>query len=102
MPVLSSQSRLLGTNCIVWRCDQEAVKSFQKGPPPGKAKLKRWWTNLSQFTLTVHHIQGIKNQMADYMSRNNFDAHLGESSVQASIGRPERPCHHRCALHSHV
>ena len=38
MLVLSSQSRLLGSNPIVWLCDQEPVKSFQKGPPPGKAK----------------------------------------------------------------
>ena len=80
MHVLSSQSRLLGTNPIVWLCDQEPVKTFQKGPPPEKAKLKRWWTYLSQFRLTVHHIQGIKNEMADYISRNNFDALLGESS----------------------
>ena len=46
MLVLSSQSRLLGSNPIVWLCDQEPVKSFQKGPPPGKAKLQRWWTYL--------------------------------------------------------
>ena len=44
MLVLSSQSRFLGSNPIVWLCDQEPVKSFQKGPPPEKAKLKRWWT----------------------------------------------------------
>ena len=43
-------------------------------------KLKRWWTYLSQFRLTVNHIPGIKNGMADYISRNNFDALLGESS----------------------
>ena len=59
---------------------QEPVKTFQKGPPPEKAKLKRWWTYLSQFRLTVNHIPGIKNKMADYISRNNFDALLGESS----------------------
>ena len=53
---------------------------FQKGPPPKNAKLKRWWTYLSQFELNVHHIQGIRNEMADYISRNNFDALLGESS----------------------
>ena len=80
MLVLSSQSRLLGTNSIVWICDQEPVKRFQKGPPPEKEKLKRWWTYISQFRLTVHHMQGIKNGMADYISRNNFDALLGESS----------------------
>ena len=80
MLLLSSQSRLLGTNPIIWLYDQEPVKTFQKGPPPEKAKLKQWWTYLSQFRLTVHHIQGIKNEMADYISRNNFDALLGESS----------------------
>ena len=80
MLVLSSQSRLLGSNPIVWLCDQEPVKSFQKGPPPEKAKLKRWWTYLSQFRLTVHHIPGIKNELSDYISRNNFDALIGESS----------------------
>ena len=65
MPVLSSQSLLRGTNPIVWLCDQEPVKMFQKGSPPEKAKLKRWWTYLSQFRLTVHHKQGRKNEMAD-------------------------------------
>ena len=80
MLVLSSQSRLLGSNPIVWLCDQEPVKSFQKGPPPGKAKLKRWWTYLSQFRLTVHQIPGIKNELSDYISRKNFDALIGDSS----------------------
>ena len=79
MLVLSSQSRLLGSNPIIWLCDQEPVKSFQKGPPPQKAKLKRWWTYLRQFRLTVHHIPSIKNELSDYISRNNFDALIGES-----------------------
>ena len=39
MLVLSSQSRLLGSNPVVWLCDQEPVRTFQKGPPPEKAKL---------------------------------------------------------------
>ena len=56
------------------------MKTFQKRPPPEKANVKRWWTYLSQFRLTVHHLPGIKNEMADYISRNNFDALLGESS----------------------
>ena len=39
--VLSTQSRLLGSNPVVWLCDQEPVRTFQKGPPPEKAKLRR-------------------------------------------------------------
>ena len=80
MLVLSSPSGLLGSNPIVWLCDQELVKSFQKGPPAEKAKLKRWWTYLSQFRLTVHHIPGVKNELSDYISRNNFDVLIVESS----------------------
>ena len=80
MLVLSSQSRLLGSNPIVWPFDQEPVKSFQKGQPPEKAKLKRRWNYLSQFRLTVHHLPGIKNELSDYISRNSFDALIGESS----------------------
>ena len=73
MLVLSSQSRLLGINSVVWLCDQEQVCTFWKGPPPGKAKLTRWWTYLSQLRLSVHHIQGVKNECAYYIRRNNFD-----------------------------
>ena len=51
-----------------------------EGPPPERANLKRWWTYLSQFRLTVQHIPGIKNELSDYISRNNFDALIGESS----------------------
>ena len=80
MLVLSSQSQLLGSNPIVWLCDQEPVKSFQKGQPPEKAKLKRWWTYLRQFRLIVHHIPGIKNELSDYILRNNFDALISDSS----------------------
>ena len=39
MLVLSSHSRLLGFDPIVWLCDEEPVKSFQKGPPREKPKL---------------------------------------------------------------
>ena len=80
MLLLFSQSRLLGTKPIIWLCDQEPVETFQNGNPPETGKLKRWLTYLSQFKLTVHHIQGITKEMADYISRNNFDALLGESS----------------------
>ena len=80
MLVLSSQARLLGSNPVVWLCDQEPVCTFQKGLPPEKAKLRRWWTYLSQVRLTVYHIQRVKNKCADYISCNNFDALIGAGS----------------------
>ena len=67
---------------MVWLCDQEPVRTFQKGPPPEKAKLRRSWTYLSQLRLSVHHIQGIKNKCADYISRNNFDDMIGARSEE--------------------
>ena len=81
MLVLFPQSRPLGSNPIVWLPDLEPVKSFQKGPPPEKGKLKRWWTYLSQFRLSVHHIPGIQNELSEYTSRNNFDAVIGQRSA---------------------
>ena len=90
MLVLSFQSRLLGSKPIIWLCDPEPVKTLQKGPPPEKAKLKQWWTYLSQFRQSVHHIQGIKNEQADYISRNPSMP----SWVRAPMyGRPARPVH---------
>ena len=67
---------------MVWLCDQERVPTFQRGPPPEKAKLRRCWTYLSQLRLSVHHIQGVKNECADYISRNNFDDMIGTRSEE--------------------
>ena len=47
-----------------------------------KAKLKRWWTNLSQVRLSVHHIQLVKNDCADYISPNNLDDMIGARSEE--------------------
>ena len=82
MLVLSSQSRLLGSNQVVRLRDQEPVRTFEKGPPPENAKLRRWWTYLSQLRLSVHHIQGVKNECADYISRYNFDDMIGARSEE--------------------
>ena len=60
MLVLSSQSRLLGSSLLVWMCNQEPVRTFQKGPPPEEAKLQCWWTYLSQLRLSLHHIWGVE------------------------------------------
>ena len=82
MLVLSSQSPLLESNPVVWLCDQAPVRTFEKGPQPEKAKLRRWWTYLSQLRLSVHHIQGVKNKCTDYISRNNFDDMIGAGSEE--------------------
>ena len=67
---------LIGHLPIVWICDQEAVQKFVVGPPPEKGRLRRWWVFLTQINLAVFHIPGIKNEMADYLSRNNFDERI--------------------------
>ena len=67
---------------MVWLCDQQPVRTFLKGPPPEKAKLRRWCTHLSQLQLSVHHIQGVKNKCADYISRNNSDDMIGARSEE--------------------
>ena len=82
MLVLSSQSRLLGSNPVVCQCDQEPVRTFQKGPQPEKATLRRGWTYLSKLRLSVHHIQGVKNECAYYISRNNFDDMIAARSEE--------------------
>ena len=73
MLVLSSQSGLLGSNPVVWLCDQEPVRTLQGGPHLGR---------LSNLQLPVHHIQGVKNECADLISRNNFDDSIGARSEE--------------------
>ena len=82
MLVLSCQSQLMGSYPVVWLCDQELVRTFQKGPPLKKAKLRRWLTNPSQLALTMHHIEGAKNECADYISHTNFDNLISAKSEE--------------------
>ena len=35
---------------------------------------------MSQLQLSVHHIPGVNNECADYISRNNFDDMIGTGS----------------------
>ena len=53
--------------------------------PQALQQLKQWWTYLSQFRLPAYHIQGMKKDIADYVSRNNFDALFGERSDALAI-----------------
>ena len=79
---LASQARLIGDNPVLWLCDQEPLSSFVKANslPPEERKRRRWWVFLTQFRLTVKHLPGIKNELCDFLSRENFDARLGEES----------------------
>ena len=77
MLVLSSQSTPLQSNTVIWLCVPERVRTFQKGRPANKAKLRRWWTYLSQLQLSLHHIQGVKKECADYISCHKFDDMIG-------------------------
>ena len=78
--VLASQQRIIGNNPVTWLCDQDSVKYFIDPPPPEQKRLRGWWVFLSQLRLAVHHIQGLKNELSDYLSRNSFDERLGQSS----------------------
>ena len=81
MLLLSSRSRILGTNPIVWLCKQEPVKTCGKGPLPEKANLQRWLTCPSQFRLTLQHTKDLKKKLAYYTSRENFDDLLSQRWV---------------------
>ena len=61
-------------------------------PRPERAELRRWWTYLSPIRLSVHHIQSVKNNCADYVSRGNFDDMTGarsEELVKEAFSRTE-------------
>ena len=69
MLVLSSQSRLLVSNPVVWLCHQEPVRTFQKELPPEKAKLRRWW---KKDVLQLCSIDLIENPARFSSEKNRF------------------------------
>ena len=82
--LLSSQTRLLAENPVVWLCDQASTSTFLKGLPPENPRLQRWWVFLSQLRLHIHQIQDLKNELSDYLSRTNIDERLQMKSEDPS------------------
>ena len=58
---------------IVWFTDQKALTTFLTNDPPQNERMRRWWVFLAQLKINVCHIQGIKNEYVDFISRNVFD-----------------------------
>ena len=80
--VLSSQSRPKGCYPVARLWDQEPLHTFHTGPPPEKAKLRCRSAYLSQLPISEHHIQGVKNEFADYIGGSNFDNLIGDKSEE--------------------
>ena len=82
--LISGQSRLFGSNSVVWLCDQESTETFLKGAPPENRKLRRWWTFLAQLKLNIYRVPGLKNELCDWLSPENFDGKNCASSEALS------------------
>ena len=68
--LISGQSRLFGSNPVVWLCDQESTETFLKVAPPENRKVRRWWTFLAQLNLRLPAVFNV----GDYVpvSRKRF------------------------------
>ena len=95
--LISGQSRLLGSNSVVWLCDQESTETFLKGAPPENRKLRRWWTFLAQLKLNIYRVPGLKKDLCDWLSRENFDEKISQSSEALS-----RESFWKMDVHSHL
>ena len=41
--LLASQTRIVGSNTVMWLCDQEPAQAFLHKPPSKKKRIRRWW-----------------------------------------------------------
>ena len=76
--------RVNRSNSVVWLCDQESTEMFLKGAPPENRKVRRWWTFLPQLKLNICRVPGLKTELCDWLSRENFDAKISASSESLS------------------
>ena len=84
MLFISGQCRLFGSNLVVWLCDQESTETFLKGAPPESQKLRRSWTFFAQLKLNIYRVPGLKNELCDWLSREDFDENISASSESLS------------------
>ena len=54
------------------------MKSFLDKDPPINPRLRRAYLVLSQFTLRIFHLPGIKNELCDFLSRIAFEDMIDE------------------------
>ena len=78
--LISGQSRLFGSSSVVWLSDQESTATFLRGAPPENRKLRHWWTFLAQLKLNIYRVPGLKNELCDWLSHENFDKKISASS----------------------
>ena len=69
---------------MVWLCDQESTETFLKGASPENRKLRRWWTFLIQLKVNIYRVPGLKNELCDWLSRENTDEKSSASSEALS------------------
>ena len=69
-------SRFVGARAVgAWVGEQKPLgKTPSAGQPQSRVDLPTY--------LSVHHIQGVKNECADHISRNNFDDMIGARSEE--------------------
>ena len=83
--LISGQSRLFGSNSVVWLCDQGSTETFLKGGPPENRKLRRWWTFLAQLKLNIYRVLGLRNELCDWLSCENVDEKI--SAISEALSR---------------
>ena len=68
----------------MWLCVQETTENFLKGAPPEKRNPRHWWTFLAQLKLNMYRVHGLRNDLCDWLLRDNFDEKISARSESLS------------------
>ena len=88
--LILGQSGLCGSHSVVWLCDQESMETFLKGAPLENRKVRRLWTFPAQLKLNIYRVPGFKNELCDFLSRENPHEKISASSEALSLERLSR------------